>query len=318
MNPFHFGRAWLLAAAIACTAAAAARADDDPPANYDNLKEQLDKAYEGKDYAAALDIAERMNGLVEPQHLETLYNIACLHSLLGHRGQAYAWLERAVDAGYWDARNLLGDDDLQSLREEKAFRALARRAWANGYIAMLEREDREEFQKPDEVMAALALRPGERVADIGAGSGYFTIPVARAVGPTGEVWAIDIQQPMIDYLERRLKAEQLENVKLKLAQPDDPQLAAGSVDTILMVDTYHYIKDRAAYARKLRAALAPGGRVVVIDYVPKPWEERPWGPPPEQHLPRATLDAAMAEAGLTPIRVHDFLPEQYFVEYGAE
>lgn len=189
------------------------------------------------------------------------------------------------------------------------------------YLALLERPERESFQKPQEVMAALAFRPGERVADLGAGSGYFTIPVARAVGPRGVVWALDIRQPMLDYIAKRVEAEGLSNVRLKLVRADDPGLAAESVDTILMVDVYHYIhfeKRGAEYARKLRPALRPGGRVVVIDYTPKPFAERPWGPPPEQQMSREALDGYMEKGGLKPARAHTFLTEQYFVEYVAK
>jgi SAM-dependent methyltransferase len=186
------------------------------------------------------------------------------------------------------------------------------------YLAMLERPEREAFQKPAQVMAALALRRGERVADIGAGSGYFTIPVAKAVGPRGTVWALDIRQPMLDFIAARLEKERLTNVKLKRVLPDDPQLPPESVDTILMVDVYHYIhfeKRGAEYAVKLRPGLAKGGRVIVIDYTPRPFDERPWGPPPEQQMSRETLDGYMAAGGLKPARQHTFLPEQYFVEY---
>jgi hypothetical protein len=84
-----------------------------------------------------------------------------------------------------------------------------------------------------------------------------------------------------------------------------------------MVDTLHYVADRAAWLKKVRAGLAPGGRVVVIDYIPKSEEERPWGPPPEQSMSREEVDAAMAEAGLAPSKVHGFLPEQFFVEYSV-
>jgi cyclopropane fatty-acyl-phospholipid synthase-like methyltransferase len=186
------------------------------------------------------------------------------------------------------------------------------------YLAMLERPERESFQKPKEVMAALALQPGERVVDLGAGSGYFTIPAARAVAPA-VVWALDIRQPMLDYIAARLKREGVGNVRLKLVPPDDPQLPPGSADTILMVDVYHYIhyeKRGAEYAAKLAPALAPGGRLVIIDYTPKPFDQRPWGPPPEQQMPLETLNGYMAKAGLQPAKVHTFLPEQYFVEYG--
>jgi SAM-dependent methyltransferase len=128
---------------------------------------------------------------------------------------------------------------------------------------------------------------------------------------------MDIRQEMLDHIAKRLEAEKLTNVKLVLVKPDDPMLPVGGADTILLVDTLHYVQDRAAYARKLRAGLAPGGRVVIIDYIPKPWSERPWGPAPEQQFSREQIDADMAAAGLVPIKIHEFLTEQYFVEYGV-
>ena len=176
---------------------------------------------------------------------------------------------------------------------------------------------RDAYQKPDEVVAALAFRSGDRVADIGAGSGYFTRRISKAVGPSGDVLAIDIAPDVLEYLEARLRREGLANVRVQRVTADDPQLPPGGVDTILMVDTLHYVKDRATYAKKLRAGLAPGGRVVVVDFVPKSLEERPWGPPPEQKMSREEVDQAMADAGLAPARVHEFLTEQFFVEYKA-
>jgi predicted methyltransferase len=181
------------------------------------------------------------------------------------------------------------------------------------YIAMLERKERDVFQKPDEVMRTLALRPGERVADVGAGSGYFTLRIARAVGPTGQVLAIDINPDLLEFLARRAKEEGLANVTSRRVGKDDPDLPPAGIDTILMVDTFHYVKERAAYARKLRAGLAPGGRIVVIDYLP--WAGCPGAPRPERRLSRESVDEAMAAAGLAPSRVHEFLPEQFFVEY---
>jgi ubiquinone/menaquinone biosynthesis C-methylase UbiE len=166
-------------------------------------------------------------------------------------------------------------------------------------------------------MTALALKPGERVADIGAGSGYFTVRLAKAVGPNGLVWAIDIEPALLDHIEKRLEEEKVRNVRVKLVPEDDPQLPAGSVDTILLVHTYTYLQDRSEYAKKLRTALAPGGRVVIIDYIPTSWEKRPWGPLPHQQVSRETVDAEMAPAGLKPIKTHDFLPMQYFVEYAV-
>lgn len=184
---------------------------------------------------------------------------------------------------------------------------------AERYIAMLERKERDVFQKPDDVMRTLALRPGERVADVGAGSGYFTLRVARAVGPTGRVLAIDINPDLLEFLDRRAKEAGLANVVSRRVEKDDPDLPPAGIDTILMVDTFHYIKERAAYARKLRAGLAPGGRIVVIDYLL--WAGCPGAPRPERRLSRESVDEAMAAAGLAPSKVHEFLPEQFFVEY---
>lgn len=288
---------------------------------YDSLKTLFDEAYAAGECDRALEIAMKMDEAVAPHHWDNLYNIACLHALRGDKAKAYEFLYKAVDAGFWNAQQMMNDEDLAILKGDDLHKELVRRAWANGYIWMLERDEREEFQKKDEVLKALELRPGETVADIGAGSGYFTIPVAKAVGPEGTVLAIDISQLMLDYIERRIKAEQLENVELRKVERDDPQLPDGGVDLILMVDTIHYIMDtdaRTAYAKKLRAGLAPGGRLVIIDYIPKPWEERPWGPPPQQHLPVETLNEDMARGGLKVIKQYDFLPEQYFVVYGAE
>jgi ubiquinone/menaquinone biosynthesis C-methylase UbiE len=201
------------------------------------------------------------------------------------------------------------------MRDQDCFKKATQAIWLKGYLWILERPERDAYQQPDRVMQMLAFRPGERVADIGAGSGYFARRVSSAVGPAGIVWAIDIRQEVLAVLGERARGDGLTNIQLQVVRPDDPQLPPAGVDTILMVDTLHYIKDRAAYARTLRAGLAPGGRVVIIDFRPKPLEERPWGPPPEQKMSREDVDAAMAEAGLFPARVHDFLTEQFFVEY---
>jgi ubiquinone/menaquinone biosynthesis C-methylase UbiE len=212
----------------------------------------------------------------------------------------------------WDVRK---DEAFAGFRDEDQFRTVTRAIWLKAYIHLLERRERDAYQKPEQVMQVLAFRPGERVADVGAGSGYFTVRVARAIGPSGIVWAVDIAQELLDYLGHRVKEEGLSNVRLVKVGPDDPQLPPAGVDTILMVDTLHYIKNRAAYAAKLSAALAPGGRVVVIDFIPKAPGERAWGPPPEQNMSREEVDVAMAAASLHPAKVHEFLPEHFFVEY---
>jgi len=288
-----------------------------PLSTYEDLRPQFEEALEAGEHDRALDLAKEMNEALEWRHAEMLYNMACIYALKGNKARANERLERAIDAGFWSAQHIMQDDDLESLRGEPRFRELVRHAWLKGYIWLLEREERDEFQKPDEVMRALDFRAGERVADIGAGSGYFTIPVARAVGPTGKVLAIDLIQELLDYLGRRLELEGLENVETKKVEPDDPELPEGGIDTILMVDTWHYIRD-PEYAKKMRAGLAPDGRLIIIDYRPKPFEERPWGPPPEQQTSREELDGHMAEAGFRVVEEYDFLPEQYFVVYQVD
>lgn len=304
---------------LACSFAATVASAGPPPVptapQLETLQRSMQEATSARDWTRALALAEEINEVVEPQHVEALYTIARLHALLGHKKEAYEWLQRVADAGLMNVWEVRRDEAFAGIRDEDQFKKLTRTIWLKAYIHLLERKERDAYQKPEQVMQALAFRPGERVADVGAGSGYFTVRVARAVMPNGLVWAVDIAQELLDYLSRRLQDEGLTNVRLVKVEPDDPQLPLAGVDTILMVDTLHYIKDRAAYAAKLRAALAPGGRVVVIDFIPKAPGERPWGPPPEQNMSREEVDVAMAAASLHPVKVHEFLPEHFFVEY---
>ena len=265
----------------------------DQASEFDKLEAQLFKHFKKEKFEDALDIAMKMYEL-NPKHVNTLYNIAILHRKLGNKEKAYEWFEKAAEAG-----------GLRSFR----------RSYFERYIAMLEHKDRDAFQKPDQIITALAIKPGEHVADIGAGSGYFTLRLAKAVGPEGTVWAVDIERAMLDHIEARLEEMALQNVTLQHVPADDPQLPAGKLNTILLVHTYAYLPNRSEYAKKLRTALAHGGRVVIIEYIPASWEKRPWGPLPHQQVSRKTTDTEMAKAGFTPSSVHDFLPGQYFVEY---
>ena len=282
-----------------------------------SLKAQLARAAKDGNQARALELSEQIVAATEQEHFEALYTAARLHAELGHRDLAYRFLARAIGAGFDGRDRVLGDEAFKAFRDEELFRSLGRKAWASGYIGLLERSNREGVQKSLEIMKALAFKPGERVADIGAGSGYFTFPVARAVGPTGVVWALDIAPEMLEYLDFRVKAQKIANIRLRKVLSDDPQLEPASIDTILMIDTIHYVKDRVSYAKKLRTGLVPGGCLVIIDYIPKPMSERPWGPSPEQQIPRQRMDADMAAAGFKVLRAYDFLPEQYFVVYSV-
>jgi ubiquinone/menaquinone biosynthesis C-methylase UbiE len=279
------------------------------------LKVRMEQAVKRGDLAGAAALADQLIDATEPAHVEALYAAAQIHARLGHRELAYLLLWRATGAGFPDRSRLLHDDAFAGFRDEDLFTSLARRAWARGYTDLLERPNREDVQKSPEIMRALAFRVGERVADIGAGTGYFTFQVADAVGPTGRVLALDIAPEMLEYLDFRVKARKAANISLGRVAGDDPRLEPGSVDTILMIDTIHYVKDRVAYAKKLRSALAPNGRVVIIDYRPKPMSERPWGPTPEQQFPREQMDREMAVAGFKVSQAFEFLPEQFFVIY---
>lgn len=304
---------------------AAGAADPTPPGSAGlppaleaaRLRTRLETALATAAWDSALAPAQELAALAQEEHLEALYQVLRIHCAREDSSRAYVTLDDLLGAGWWDHRRLRTDPDVAFLMARERARALVRAAWSRQYIGMLERDTRDAMQKPVEVMAALAVRPGQRVADVGAGSGYFTLRLAEAVGTGGRVLALDIRQEMLDHIAARTRAAQLENVELRLVSADDPQLEPGSCDLILMVDTMHYVKDRVAYARRLRAALAPGGRVAIIDFRFDPQAVREFAPPPEQQVAREVLDRELAEAGLVVAADHDFLPEQYFVIYEA-
>ncbi len=180
------------------------------------------------------------------------------------------------------------------------------------YIAFLEDPARDAYQRPDEVMKALALRPGEVVADIGSGSGYFTLRLARAVGDTGRVYAVDVSPDMIRHLNRRLRDAAVRNVVPVLSEPDDPLLPDASVDRFVIVDTWHHIEDRPAYLALLKRMLKPGGQVVHIDFQKR---DLPVGPPPAMKISREELVGQMEAAGFRLSAEHTFLPYQYFLVF---
>jgi SAM-dependent methyltransferase len=291
-------------------------ADGTPDPGLERIKSRLASALGATDQTRARALIEELIDEIAPLHGELLFALAGLHARQGETERAYLWLEYAADAGFWDLERLIQDPSFAALRDNERFQSIRRRIWAHGYIAMLERDERDDFQKPDQVIAALEFRAGERVAEIGAGSGYFTFRVARAVGPSGTVIALDATPEMLDYLARRKMSEGAGNVILRRVSREDPELAAESVDTVLLIDTLHYIQDRRAYAGRVRTALRPGGRLALIDYRPKPWAERPWGPPPEQQIPRDVIDREFAAAGFALRQSFEFLPEQYFAVYG--
>lgn len=180
------------------------------------------------------------------------------------------------------------------------------------WAQMFESPERAKWQKPDEVVSALKLKPGQTVFDIGAGTGYFTRRFAKAVAPSGEAVGLDIEPAMIDYMKADAKKQGAKNFEARLVNPDDPGLAPHSADVVFVCDTLHHMDNRVGYFRKLASALKPNGRVIVIDFKKKPL---PIGPPPKDKLARDQVVTEFSAAGYRLLRDHDFLPYQYFLEF---
>lgn len=168
---------------------------------------------------------------------------------------------------------------------------------------------RDAWQRPKDVVDAMKIEPGMTVADVGAGTGYFEPWLSRAVGAKGTVLALDVEPDMVRYLTERAAREQLTNVRPALASTDDPKLPAGGVARVLVVDTWHHIADREAYAAKLRSGLAAGGEVFIVDF--KLDAKR--GPPPQHRLSPEQIVRELTAAGLVARIATTSLPEQYIV-----
>jgi predicted methyltransferase len=168
---------------------------------------------------------------------------------------------------------------------------------------------RDAWQKPDEVIRALQLPPGARVADIGAGTGYFAVRLARAA-PAGRVYAVDSSPDMVRYLGERAKREGLANLLPVQAGERGPNLP-GPVDLALLVDVYHHIPSRTEYFATLRPALAPGGRLAIVDFR----VDSSRGPPRAARIPPGTVKQEIERAGYRLVAEHGFLPDQYFLVF---
>lgn len=166
-------------------------------------------------------------------------------------------------------------------------------------LGLLEAPDREAWQKPDEIMDALGIADGSRVADIGAGAGWFTIRLARRVGPNGMVIAQDVQRQMLEAVRRRVAREGLLNVETRLGSDSNPNLPSGSLDAVLVVDVYSEVNDRVTFLRNLSAALKPAGRIGIVNY--KPGRGGP-GPSPAEGE-RVSADAVEQDAQAAGLKV---------------
>jgi SAM-dependent methyltransferase len=151
---------------------------------------------------------------------------------------------------------------------------------------------RDEWQRPEVVIERLELKGGMRVADVGSGTGYFAVRLARAI-PDGRIWGIDIEPEMVSYLNERATREGLANVESRLGLPHDPELP-DDIDLVLIVDTYHHLSDRTAYFRGLAEDLASGGRVAIVDFK---MGELPVGPPDAMKVSADDIIEEMQTAG---------------------
>jgi len=168
---------------------------------------------------------------------------------------------------------------------------------------------RDEWQKPHEVIEALALKPDAVVADIGSGTGYFAVRFANMV-PRGRVYGVDIEPDMVRYLAERAKREKRDNVIAVAGAPEDPRIPEKA-DLILMVDVFHHVEERERYFRKLRGSLKPGGRIAIIDFR----LDSPEGPPKAARVAPERVVAELKTAGYALAEEHRFLPNQYFLVF---
>lgn len=169
---------------------------------------------------------------------------------------------------------------------------------------------RDAWQKPARVVELLALAPGMSVADIGAGTGYFLPYLSKAVGPTGKVVGQDLEASMVKWMTDRAAKDKLANVEARQGAADDPKLDPASLDRVLVVDVWHHVEDRPAFAKKLAAALKPSGTITIVDFT----KESPHGPPPAMRLSQEAITADLVAAGLK-VTVHKDagLPYQFVV-----
>jgi predicted methyltransferase len=183
---------------------------------------------------------------------------------------------------------------------------------ADKWAKVFDDPKRDAWQKPHEVIRALALKPDAVIADIGSGTGYFSMRFAHMV-PKGRVYGVDTEPDMVKYLAERAKREGLGNLAALAATPGDPGLPEKT-DLIILVDVFHHVENRERYFSKLRDSLKPGGRVAIIDFR----MNSPEGPPMAARIAPAQVKAELKRAGYVLDREHGFLPNQYFLVFRPE
>lgn len=178
---------------------------------------------------------------------------------------------------------------------------------ADQWARVFDDPKRDAWQKPHEVIQALKLKPDAVIADIGSGTGYFSVRFAHRV-PQGRVYGLDTEPDMVKYLAERAKREGLKNVSAVQAKPGDPQLPEKA-DVVILVDVYHHLQNREQYFRRLQQSLKAGGRLAIIDFR----MDSPDGPPKAARIAPQQVKAELQRAGYVLSEEHAFLPNQYFL-----
>jgi arsenite methyltransferase len=184
---------------------------------------------------------------------------------------------------------------------------------AEEWLKTLDSPTRVQNLKVDETIAKLGLKPGMIVADIGAGSGIFEGPLAKAVGAGGTVYAVDVGQGLLDAINKRADEARVTTVKTVLGRFTDPALPASDVDVAFINDVLHHIEDRSVYVKNLARYIKPSGRIALIDFHPELGGHRNQ---PELQVSKDKAASLMAEAGFKPIEQISLFPDKYFVIYG--
>ena len=180
---------------------------------------------------------------------------------------------------------------------------------ADKWSRVFDDPERDAWQKPHEVIQALALKPDAVVADLGAGTGYFSMRLAHRA-PAGKIYAVDVEPAMVKHLAERAKKAGLKNVVAVQAKPGNADLPERA-DLVLLVDVYHHIENRERYFGDLRKSLKPGGRVAIIDFR----MDSPVGPPKKARIEPGRVKSEMQRAGYALGQEHPFLPNQYFLVF---
>jgi ubiquinone/menaquinone biosynthesis C-methylase UbiE len=181
------------------------------------------------------------------------------------------------------------------------------------WLKTLDSANRVARLKVEEVITALQLKPGSTVADIGAGAGAFTLPLAKAVAPAGKVYAVDIDQGLVEHIAKKAKEQKATNVQAVLGKFTDPNLPSRDVDLAFIYDVLHHIDNRAEYLKNLAPYLKRGGRIAVIDFHP---ELGPHKNDPALQITREQTKAWMAAVGFKPVAEHKLYDDKWYVVYG--